>query len=108
MWSSSPVKRRVATRRINSLETIVYKPSIKNAVDVGATARGEIETARDRGRYGDRTGACTFEVTDTSPPETPIRSLESKFFFTHTESRSECNHADSSIRVLMPGETMPF
>ena len=29
------------------------------AVDVGATATGEIGTTRDRGGYGDRTGACT-------------------------------------------------
>ncbi len=29
------------------------------AVDVGATATGEIGTTRDRSGYGDRTGACT-------------------------------------------------
>ena len=34
--------------------------------------------------YRDRNGDRTGEVTDTSPPGTTIRSLESKFFFAHT------------------------
>ena len=46
-----------------------------NVVGVGYEARPGREA------YGSLGGASTVEVTDTSPPETPMRSLEQPFLF---------------------------